>query len=145
MTLLTDPLPAFPLRHHRAATTAALVTLFWSIAALIVLAIHRSLDRSAPVAATALTIGTLLLAAFAYSILAARQAGISHALGVGIAWLLLAMLTEMMVTTRLHHGWFSLLGSPQYPLLRNIQLFAWIFAPALFARGDAEADDRAER
>jgi len=61
---------------------------------------------------------------------------VTHALGVGIAWLVLSMVVEMVVATCLGHGCSSLLGSPARPLLRNVFLFAWIFAPAVFARGD---------
>jgi hypothetical protein len=68
----------------------------------------------------------------------AREAGITHALGVGIAWLVLSIATEIALTTRVGHGWFTLLGSPDRPLLRNVLLFVWIFAPALFARRESE-------
>ena len=52
--------------------------------------------------------------------------------------LILTVMTEIVVTTRIGHGWYALLGTPQWPLLRNIFLFVWIFAPALFARGERE-------
>lgn len=101
-----------------------LVVLFWMIAAALVIA-----ARGAAVATIAAVIGT----AYAYSRFAAPDTGVSHALGVGSAWLTLSMATEIAVTTWTGQGWFSLLGSPDRPLLRNLYLFVWIFAPALFA------------
>lgn len=75
-----------------------------------------------------------LLAAYGYTRFCARHAGISHALGVGIAWLTLGISTELVMATRLGHEWDAVLGSPDLPLLRNVLFFVWIFAPAVFAR-----------
>ena len=105
--------------------TAALVVFFWMVAAALVTASRTS--AVAPIAA-------LIVMAYAYSRLVACEAGITHALGVGIAWLLLSISTEIVLASRLGHGWFTLLGSPDRPLLRNVLLFVWVFAPALFAR-----------
>ena len=107
-------------------TTAALVLVFWLVAAIVVAAAHEE-----PV-----TIATLLVTAFAYTRLAARESGITHALGAGVAWLVLSIAAEMTATAVLGHPWCALLGTPAHPLLRNINLFVWIFAPALFARGE---------
>lgn len=111
--------------HHR-MTTAALVVLFWGIAAALVIAATRL--------GTAAEIAALIATAYAYSRFAGREAGISHCLGVGIAWLVLSIITELALSARAGHMWFTLLGSPDRPLLRNVLLFAWIFAPAIFAR-----------
>ena len=74
------------------------------------------------------TIVTIFVAACCYTRFCARNAGASHALGVGVAWLTLSIVTEIVTPTH------ALLGSPDHPLLRNLTLFAWIFAPACFAR-----------
>ena len=122
--------------HHPAAS-AALAVLFWMIAAALVTAAHAAIEPRSGPAAAAITIASLIATAYAYSRFAARDAGISHALGVGIAWLVLAIATEVALSRYVHHGWFALLGSPDRPLLRNVLLFVWIFAPALFARREA--------
>jgi hypothetical protein len=114
------------------------VLLFWLAAAILVVAAHIALDLRSTAASAAATIGALVLTAYCYARFVAREAGITHALGVGIAWLVLSIIVEILLTTRVGHGWFYLLGSPEQPLLRNIYLFVWIFAPALFARREPE-------
>ena len=111
--------------HQRPAVTATVVLLFWLIAAVLVVAAHSAV----------VTIVILFATAWAYMRFAG-QCGVTHALGVGIAWLVLSIAAEMALAERLGHGWFSLLGSPAHPLLRNLILFVWIFAPAFFAQGE---------
>ena len=84
------------------------------------------------VAGCAAAIGATILAAFCYT--RVRACDTSHALGAGIAWLVLSIAAEIALTSRTGHGWFFLLGAPAHPLLRTLDLFAWIYAPALFAR-----------
>lgn len=139
MTTMTQPLNRFADRRHHPATTAALVVLFWMFASALVIATHLGIEPRSAKAATVATIASLVVTAYAYSQSVARQAGITHALGVGIAWLTLSIVTEIALATQTGHGWFTLLGAPDRPLLRNILLFVWIFAPALFARRDAES------
>ena len=128
MTAMTSqPVPRFAGSWRLSLTTAALVFCFWIAAAIVVVA-----------AGGIAAIVAIVVAAGAYMRLAARNRGTTHALGVGIAWLVLSIVAEMTMTSHLGHGWFSLLGPPDHPLLRNISLFAWIFAPALFARRDEE-------
>ena len=139
MTTMTQPLAPFAHRRHHPATTAVLVVLFWMVAAALVIATHLEIEpRSARVGAVA-TIAALFATAYAYSRFVAREAGVTHALGVGTAWLMLSIATEVALTTQIGHGWFTLLGSPDRPLLRNVLLFVWIFAPALFARREASS------
>lgn len=137
MTAVTHPIQVQPFsrRRHHPAITAALVSLFWIMATILVLTAHVEIaPRSALGGATA-TLGAIVVSAYCYTRCAARQAGVTHALGVGIAWLVLSIVVEMALATRLGHGWFSLLGSPGQALLRNVTMFAWIFAPAIFAHG----------
>lgn len=134
MTTTTPHFGRFATRHHHPATTAALVVFFWIIAAVLVIAVHVGIEPRSARAGAVATIAVLILAAYAYSRFVAREAGISHALAVGTAWLTLSIVTEIAVTTRAGHAWFTLLGSPDRPLLRNVLLFVWVFAPALFAR-----------
>lgn len=118
-------------------TTAVLVFLFWLAAAILVATCHVALGRLSPSGCAVAVIVSIVGMAYAYTRFCARCAGISHALGVGIAWLVLAIVTEIAITSRIGHGWYSLIGTPNRPLLRNLFLFVWIFAPALFARREA--------
>ena len=120
-------------------TVAALVFLFWAAAGVLVVSVHEEIDARSASAGAAATIAAIAIAAWAYTRWCARNAGLSHALGVGIAWLTLAMAAEMAMTTRLGRDWYDLLGSADRPLLRNIYFFVWIFAPAVFARREVEA------
>jgi hypothetical protein len=116
-------------RHHL-ATTAALVILFWIAAAGAVAA--------AQAGGAAVKIAAILLASYCYTRFCARYGGISHALGVGIAWLALGITTELVMAAHFGRAWYAVLGSPDRPLLRNVFFFVWIFAPALCARRDDE-------
>lgn len=122
--------------HRHPATTAALVVLFWIAAAATVATAQAKLRPIAPAVGAVAAIAAILLAAFCYTRLCAPHAGISHALGVGIAWLALGIAAELVMAMRVGHEWEAVLGSPDRPLLRNIFFFVWIFAPALFARRD---------
>jgi len=125
-------------RHHHPLTIAALVMLFWSIAAALDLATQIEIVPRSPIGGAVTTIAALVITAFAYMRLVARGGDVTHALGVGIAWLSLSITAELALAAHLGHGWFSLLGSPAQPLFRNVILFIWIFAPAVFARRASE-------
>jgi hypothetical protein len=139
MTVTASHPIAHPTGSRRLPATAALVVLFWIAAAILVIAAQFEIVPGAPAAGAAAATGAIILAAGAYTWLTAPRGGTSHALGVGIAWLVLSITAEMVLTSRLGHGWFTLLGSPERPLLRNVFLFIWIFAPALFARRVSES------
>ena len=139
MATMTHPATPFAETRHGLATTAVLVVLFWIAAAGAAATAQTHLHPVSPAAATIGTIAAILLAAYCYTRLCARQSGITHALGVGIAWLALGIATELVMAALLTHGWYGVLGSPDRPLLRNVFFFVWIFAPALFAR--REGDD----
>jgi len=124
-------------RRQGVVATIARVALFWGIAAALVATAHLKLDRVFPWGGAAVEIGALITVAFCYMRFVARQATVDHALLVGIIWLLLAIVGEITVASYVHHDWFALLGSPARPMLRNVFLFAWVFAPALFARSEA--------
>lgn len=139
MTTLTHaPVPFADVRHHP-LTTAGLVLLFWLVAAMLAAACHRMLDARSLSGSAVATIFAVAGVAYAYTRLCARCAGIAHALGVGIAWLVLAIAAELAITSRTGHGWYALLGTPAHPLLRNVFLFLWVFAPALFAGRERDA------
>jgi hypothetical protein len=116
---------------------ALLAFLFWIAAAVLVAACHLELDAQSAATCAVATIAAIVLVAFAYMHFCARCAGVDHALGVGIAWLVLAIVAEIAIGGRLGHGWYELLGTPAHPLLRNVSLFVWVFAPALAARRPA--------
>jgi hypothetical protein len=136
MTAMTHPAVSFSEARHHPLTRAILIVLFWAAGAIVVATVHIELDPLSATGGAVATIAAIVVAAFCYTRFCARQAGISHALGVGIVWLVLAIVTEMTLTSRLGHEWYDLIGSPDHPLLRNVFLFLWIFAPALFARGE---------
>jgi hypothetical protein len=138
MAANAHPTTRFSETRHRLATNAALVVLFWIAAAVAVGAAYAILEPISPAGGAVATIAAILLAAYCYTRFCARHAGISHALGVGIAWLLLGIATELVMARHVHRGWYAVLGSPDRPLLRNIFFFVWIFSPALFARRDGE-------
>ena len=134
MADIAHPATRFAETRHHLVTTAALVVLFWMAAAAAVTAAQTRLDPISPAGATVATIGAIVLAAWCYTRFCARHAGISHALGVGIAWLFLGIAAEFVIATRAGHAWSGVLGTPDRALLRNVLFFVWIFAPAIFAR-----------
>jgi hypothetical protein len=84
------------------------------------------------------TLKTLIILAVACGYMRGlvRHATLDHALFVGVTWLLLTIAAELLITKHFGRTWFALLGSPD-SALRNILMFAWIGAPALFARHGA--------
>jgi len=119
------------------AFASTFVVLFWAIAAVLVAVAHLTLDRVTPWGSAAVEIGSLIFVAYCYMRFAGRAATIDHAMLVGVIWLLLAIIAEIVIGAQVHHGWFGILGSPERPMLRNTFLFVWIFAPSLFARRQA--------
>lgn len=120
---------------HRPAhivKTAVLVVLFWLVAASLVVALHLVLAGSSPVICVAGQTLAILAAAFVYMRFAASVSSVDHALFAGAAWLVLAIAAEISMTAHTGHGWYVLIGSPA-SALRNILMFAWILAPALFS------------
>ena len=138
MTTMAHPAATFADVRHHPVTTAALVSLFWIAAAVLVATCHTELDALSPSGGAVAAIAVIVGVAYAYTRLCARRAGVSHALGVGIAWLALAVIAEIAISSRIGHGWYSLIGTPDRPLLRNVFLFVWIFSPALFAHRGIE-------
>lgn len=130
---------SFAISRHHPLTIATLVVTFWLAAAVLVATAHRALDPLSVPGGAVATIAAVLITAYAYTRLCARDAGTSHALGVGIAWLVLTIVAEMAMTRHVGHGWYGLIGSPDRALLRNVFLFVWVFAPVLFARREAES------
>src|SRR5437016_855913 len=107
------------------------VLLYWAMAAALVLGADRTLTSSA--ARVGVKGAAIVLVAFAYMRLTAREATLDHALFVGVTWLVLSIAAELLLTRRFGRNWFDLLGSPD-SALRNVLMFAWIGAPALFVR-----------
>src|SRR5213596_261218 len=116
---------------RRMPGTLSSVLLFWAVAAALVFWADRAL--SSPAGGVTVKTAAIVLVAFAYMRLTAREATLDHALFVGVTWLLLTIAAELLATRHFGRSWFELLGSPN-SALRNILLFAWIGAPALFAR-----------
>lgn len=101
--------------------------LFWIAAAFLVLATHGFVDPYSNAAGALLKVGAIVVAAFLYVRLTARNATVDHAVFVGLAWLMLDIISEMTLRV-------DLLGSTSAPATRNLILVTWIAAPALFAR-----------
>jgi hypothetical protein len=125
--------PRYEHRKHHAATRAALVVVFWSVAALLVAITHRKMDAVWPVACVVIEVSAIVAMAAAYIRFAAPEATLDHALLAGTAWLLLGITTEIVVRVISGRQWFALLGSPANGGLRCALLITWIVAPALFA------------
>ncbi|MGZ5473648.1 MAG: hypothetical protein ACXW28_03160 [Thermoanaerobaculia bacterium] len=138
MTTMTRSTVQFRDVRHHPITTALLIALTWIGAAVLVATAHTRVDRLSAAGGAVAVVASICAMAYVYMRLFARQADGSHALGVGVAWLALAIVTEMVVATQVGHGWYALLGSPEHPLLRSCFLFVWIFAPALFTRFDGD-------
>lgn len=134
MTTMTQRTTTIPNLRHHPIGAAALVFLFWIAAAILVATSHIELDALSASGGAVAAIAAIVGAAYAYTHWCARECSVSHALGVGIAWLVLAIIAELSMTTWLGRGWYALIGTPDRPLLRNLFLFVWIFAPALFAQ-----------
>ena len=117
------------LRSH-APTAIPLVFLFWAIAAIGVTVAHQILD---PISAGAAAVVEILIILGAASV-TARHATIEFALFAGVGWGMLSIIAEIVATSNLSHPCYWLIGSPARPLLRDLLLVTWIFAPALFAR-----------
>ncbi|SRR5712691_7654055 len=120
------------LRRHT-IINIAVTSLFWAGAASIVILTDRIVAAGSPAVSTVLKVAAIVVAAFVYMRLVVRQATLDHALFSGVVWLFLAIASEIGMTMLFHHGWYILLGSPA-SALRNVMMFAWVIAPALFAR-----------
>lgn len=138
MTTMIQPATSFADSRHRPLTSAILVGVFWLAAAAVVGTAHETIDPLSDWGGAAASIAAVFVCAYCYTRLCARYAGITHALGVGIAWLVLAIATEVGMTTHLGRGWYDLIGTPDRALLRNVFLFVWVFAPAFFAHRAVE-------
>ena len=133
MTTMTQSAASFSDSRRRPLTTAALVGLFWLAAAALVGTAHARIDPLSVAGGSAAAIGAVFVCAYCYTRLCARHAGTTHALSVGIAWLVMSIATEIAITEHLGRGWYELIGTPDRPLLRNVFLFVWVFAPVFFA------------
>jgi accessory gene regulator protein AgrB len=89
----------------------AIVVLFWALAAVLI-----SLAPS-----LAAKVFVIVAVSLGYMKVAARGATIEHAILVGVTWLTLGIVAEMVTRS------FALLNG-------NVLLICWIAAPALFAR-----------
>jgi hypothetical protein len=113
---------------------AILALLFWAVAAALVLTANYWIEPLSPVLDSAAKAFALILAAAGYIRLCAPRATLEHALLVGAAWILLAIVVEVYEASTTGRGWFDLIGSPAHPVERAFLLLAWIGAPSLFVR-----------
>jgi hypothetical protein len=136
MTAMTHS-PTSPLAKpkHRRASCAALATICWIAAALLVAIAHSQLSSS-PVASVVVEVIGIVVMAAAYMRIAAPEATLDHALFVGTTWVVLAIAAEMIMTAESGRQWFALLGTPANGGLRCVLLIAWLIAPAVFVRNE---------
>lgn len=141
MSTLTHPVPQAPRAGQSLLRRCSAVLLFWGLAAVPVIAIDAAVDTLTPLGAIAVKIAAIVAVAWLYVRFTARNCSVDHALFVGLTWLLLDIATEIATTTYLGHGWFNLIGAPENHVIRDVLLFTWIGAPALFAQfsGDARS------
>ena len=132
MTTMTHP-DASRRAPSRIASRAILAIALWASAAIVVVFANRELHGIPPAFIVAVKSTAIVLAGFAYVKLS-RDCSIDHALAVGTGWLLLGIVAEVSISATTRHTWFALLGSPAAPYLRDVLLFFWVAAPALFAR-----------
>ena len=108
---------------------------FWMAAAALVAVSHAVLARRNTTLGTAATMASIVGAAWGY-MRCADGPDAAHGLSVGAAWLSLSIIAELAVSAFTSHPCWALLGDPIRPLLRNVAMFVWVFAPALFARAE---------
>lgn len=138
MTTITQRATAFTDVRQHAITRGLLMFLFWIAAAVLVATFHIELESRSEAGSTIAGMASVAVVAYAYTRMCAPCAGTDHALSVGITWLLLAIIVEVTMTSRTGHGWYALIGTPAHPLLRNIFLFVWVFAPVALSRRNVE-------
>lgn len=124
----------FSQRIHRLFITPAQVVGVWAVAALLVVVSHRTIGSVSIAACVAIKAAVILASGFVYMRLLARDATVEHALLVGVTWLLLDIGAEIAIASTFGTRWYLLLGSPAYPIFRDVLLFSWVAAPAVFAR-----------
>ncbi|MGA7616136.1 MAG: hypothetical protein WBX15_13250 [Thermoanaerobaculia bacterium] len=133
----TQPKPHFASSPRHLVTTAVLVAIFWLPAAILVVGAHAALDAQSAAGSETAALAGLGVIAYGYTRLVARESGVAHGIGVGIAWLLLSIVAELALR-KTAQGAVDLLGSPSRPFLRDICVLGWIFAPSLFVRRRSE-------
>ena len=119
--------------RYRGTAAVAGSLFFWVITAGTVAAAHRFIEPRSPVACLALSLLAITTMAFAYMRLAAHDATIEQAIFVGLGWVTLALLAEVIDVSSFTPT-YPLFGSPAHETFRDLMVIAWIAAPALFAR-----------
>jgi hypothetical protein len=122
---------------HHYALRIVYVVLFWMVAAIMVGAADARLTALYPSLSVLVKTGAILLAALAYVKLTAKTATVEQALLVGVCWVLLSITGELISAAIAHHASYQLIGSPVDPIRRYAVMFAWLGAPALYARVSA--------
>jgi len=137
ITMTQSAVPVSKIESSSLSTTSSAL-LMWGAAAILAASVQTLVGPWSVGAGAVLTAAAVAVAAWGYGKLRGNRMTFSHALGLGVVWFVLAILTEMIVTTQLGHGWYGLLGSPEHPFVRNVLFLAWIFTPVVFAREEEE-------
>ena len=104
------------------ARRVGFVVLFWLIAAMLV------------VVTPSVALQSIEIIAVAFAYMACAKCDLHHALGAGVAWLVLGVIAELIAAAVTGHNRFALLGSPQHVGLHYALLFLWVASPAFFVR-----------
>lgn len=118
---------------------SAQVVVFWVIAAVLAFIGHTVVAQRSRNLGEAFAMLSVFIVAWAYSRTASPDFTVTHAMMVGVTWVVLAVAAEIANGARTGHGWYELMGHPDRPLLRNMMLFVWVFSPAIFARDEEGA------
>lgn len=137
---VVDPKAALALEVHR-FTPAVSAAVAWTSAALGVYTVELGARGtfagvSRPMVALA-KIAVVLVVGFIYA-RSARGAPSGFVAATGIAWLAFSIAADVITGIGSVHA-YQLLGDPRAvsEILRDATIFAWLGAPALFARGGA--------
>lgn len=135
MTFMTMETPSMTVEGTTPLRLAASSAAFWMVAAGgSHLAQHLFIDTFA------VFVARLAVIALCGALLGRIGATIStgRALVIGIAWAVIAIGTEIVLTSHGMHGWYELLGNPATDpdWTRGATIVAWLVAPRLAARDE---------
>ena len=119
----------------------AVAALTWAIAAIVVsLGGPWIAARAGASSAVVFKIATVLAMSGVLALPPLRARGLGPGEWMGVGWLCLAILTEIVVGLWVQPGWSELLGSTAktaVPWMRDLLLLSWLAAPLTFSRRPA--------
>jgi hypothetical protein len=137
-----------PVRPRQGRLRAPFLSgLVWCGAALAVYAVERGAQgalRNLGAGGIALTKIIVIVAAAAVYARAVRGAEAGFVMATGLAWLTLSIVADVAMGFESVDVGYRLLGDPSVPpeALRDLIIFTWLAAPALFARSGERVEFR---